>query len=162
MLSERLLSNLNKQINKELFSEYLYLSMAAFADSEGLPGTANWFKAQAQEEHTHAMKIYEYIYDRGGRVILDAIEKPKTDFHSIKELFEMSLEHEKFVTASINELMDIALSDNDHASVSFLKWFVDEQVEEEASVNAILDKFIYMKESGIGLLMLDRELSARK
>lgn len=161
MLSEKLLSNLNKQINKELYSEYLYLSMATYADSVGLEGIAKWFKKQAQEEHEHAMKLYDYIYDQGARVILEAIEKPKNDFNSIRELFELSLEHEKFVTASINELMDIAKEDNDHASVSFLQWFVDEQVEEEASVNAILDKFTYMKESGIGLLMLDKQLATR-
>lgn len=162
MLNERLLSNLNKQINKELYSEYLYLSMAAYSEAEGLDGIASWFKVQAQEEHSHAMKIYEYIYDRGSRVVFEAIEKPQSDFDSIKQLFDMSLEHEKFVTNSINELMDIALEENDHATISFLKWFVDEQVEEEASVEAILDKFKYMKESGIGLLMLNKELAARK
>ncbi len=162
MISKNLAKELNKQINKELYSEYLYLSMATYADDQGLSGIANWFKAQGQEEHSHAMKIYEYLYDQGKRVILDTIEKPRADFDSIKQLFDLSLEHEKYVTSSINELMDLAIKDNDHATVSFLQWFVGEQVEEEASVNAILDKFTYMKESGIGLIMLDKELSARK
>ena len=135
--------------------------MAAYADYNGLPGIANWFKKQASEEHSHALKIYDFIYDKGGRVTLEAIDKPKTDFSSIKQLFEMSFEHEKYVTASINELMDIAISENDHSVTNFLRWFVEEQVEEEASVNAILDKFAYMKTDGMGMLMLDRELSER-
>ena len=161
MFSKSMEKELNKQINKEFYSEYLYLSMAAYAESVGLPGIGQWFKAQAMEEHSHGMKIYGFIYDMGGKVVLEAIEKPKADFSSIKELFELSLQHEQFVTSSIHKLVDLAIKEKDHATNSFLRWFVDEQVEEEASVNAILDKLNYMKDSGIAMIMLDRELGAR-
>ncbi len=159
MLSKKMEKDLNAQINKEFYSEYLYLSMATFAESQGLPGIAGWFKKQAAEEHTHGMKIYNYIFERGGKVVLDQIDKPQTDFDSIKQLFELSLKHEEFVTASINKLVDLAIKESDHASRSFLNWFVDEQVEEEASINAILDRFKYIKEGMI--IFLDKELGSR-
>jgi ferritin len=161
MLTEKMERELNSQINKEFYSEYLYLSMASYADKIGLAGIAKWFKAQAAEEHTHGMKLYDFIYDMGGTVVIEGIEKPQSEFESVKELFDLSLKHEKFVTSSIHKLVDLAIAENDHATNSFLRWFVDEQVEEEATVNAILDKLSYMKDSGIAMIMLDRELGAR-
>lgn len=162
MLSQKLEKELNGQINKELYAQYLYLSMAAYADSIGLEGIARWFRAQSEEEYTHAMKIYDFINEKGGRVILEAIKKPKNDFKSIKQLFELALEHEELVTASINNLVELAMKEKEHSTVSFLQWFVDEQVEEEASVNAILDKFKYFDEKGMGMIFLDKELGSRK
>lgn len=162
MFSEKLEKELNNQINKEFYAQYLYLSMAAYAESIGLEGIAHWFKAQSAEEYTHAMKIYGFINEKGGRVVLDAIKKPKQDFKSVKQLFELALEHEKFVTDSINKLVEMAMKEKEHSTVSFLTWFVDEQVEEEASVNNILDRFKYIGESGIGLMYLNRELANRK
>ena len=162
MFSEKLEKELNAQINKEFNAQYVYLSMAAYAESIGLDGIAHWFRAQSEEEYTHAMKIYEFINEKGGRIILDTIKKPKSDFKSVKQLFEVTLEHEKFVTDSINKLVDLAIKEKEHSVVSFLNWFVDEQVEEEANVSKILDRFLYIGEKGIGLIYLDRELANRK
>lgn len=161
MLSEKLQNAFNEQINKELYSEYLYLSMAAYCYANDLDGIANFFMVQTQEEHFHAMKIFNFINDRNGRVALKPIQGPQVEFNSIIDVFEKTLEHEKFVTASINNLMDIAIKENDHAAASFLKWFVDEQVEEEAMVNKILSKLKLIGGEGQGLLMLDAELAAR-
>ncbi len=162
MFNEKIEKQLNIQINKELYAQYLYLSMAAYAESVGLPGVANWFRTQSEEEYTHAMKIYTFINEKGGRVILEALKKPKNDFKSIKQLFELALEHEQYVTDAINKLVELATKEKEHSTVSFLQWFVDEQVEEEASVNEILDKFKYISESGMGMLFLDKELANRK
>jgi ferritin len=162
MFNKKIETQLNGQLNKELYAMYLYLSMAAYADSIGLGGIAQWFRAQSAEEFTHAMKIYNFINDKGGRVILEAIKQPKSDFKSVKQLFELALEHEQLVTDSINKLVEIAAKEKEHATASFLRWFVDEQVEEEASVMGILDKFTYIGDSGMGLIMLDRELANRK
>jgi len=153
---------LNLQINKEFNAQYIYLSMSAYAESIGLNGIAHWFRLQSEEEYTHAMKIYDFVNERGGRVVLDEIKKPKQDFKSAKQLFELALEHEEYVTDSINKLVDLANKEKDHATISFLNWFVDEQVEEESSVNNILDKFQYIDEHRSGLYMLDRELSNRE
>jgi ferritin len=161
MISKKLQEAFNIQINKELFSEYLYLSMAAYCYEQELDGFANFFMVQTQEEHFHAMKMFNFLTDRGGRVLLKPIEGPETEFNSITDVFEKTLTHEQFVTKSINELMDLSLKENDHAAASFLKWFVDEQVEEEASVNKILGKLKLIKGEGQGLLMLDSELAAR-
>lgn len=161
MIPKKIEDAVNLQINKELFSEYLYLSMATWFAAEGLDGFENFFIVQAQEERFHAMKFYNFIKERGGRVILKKLEDPKTDFASIKEVFELSLEHEKFISNSINEIMDLAIKENDHATKSFLNWYVDEQVEEEASMQAVLDKLKYIGEKGHGILMLDNEMAAR-
>ncbi|HSA06500.1 MAG TPA: ferritin [Candidatus Gastranaerophilales bacterium] len=162
MLKERLEKNLNKQINKELFSAYLYMSMGAYFQSANLLGFANWMHIQAQEEMQHAQKFYNYINERGARVILEQIEKPKTEWASNLNAFEEALAHEEFITNSINELVNIALEEKDHATNIFLQWFVTEQVEEEASVTEIINKLKLMKDAPGGIFMLDRELAQRQ
>lgn len=152
---------LNEQINKELYSSYLYLSMSAFAHSLGLPGVANWMKVQAQEELTHANKFFNYIHERNGKVLLTAIESVDTEFGSVLDLFHRVMEHEQFVTDSINNLTDISIELSDHATRSMLLWFIDEQVEEEANVQNIIDQLKMVDGKGHGLFMLDKELGAR-
>ena len=161
MISEKLQTAINTQINKELFSEYYYLSMASYFSSVGLDGFENFFLTQVQEERFHAMKMYRFLNERGGRVILAQIDTPKTEFKSPLEVFQLAYEHEQYVTKLINELMDIAISENDHASKSFLNWFVDEQVEEEASMESIVNKLKLIDGKGNGLLMLNKELATR-
>lgn len=161
MIQKKIENAINKQINKELFSEYLYLSMATWFAAEGLDGFENFFIVQAQEERFHAMKFYNFIKERGGRVILKKLEDPKTDFESIEEIFKLALDHEIFISNSINEIMDIAIDAKDHATKSFLNWYVDEQVEEEANMQAILDKLKMIGGKGNGILMLDKEMAAR-
>ena len=161
MLSAKLQDVLNEQINKELYSEYFYLSMEAYLRSIDLDGIANFFSVQTQEEHLHAMKIYNFIIDKGGKVVLKKIDAPPVDYKSVVDIFEQTLKHEKLVTKSINDLMDAAVKENDHAVISFLKWYVDEQVEEEANVTRILSKLKLIGGEGHGLLMIDQELAAR-
>jgi ferritin len=161
MLTPKLLEALNNQLNRELFSEYLYLGMAGYCYSIDLNGFANFFVVQAQEEHQHAMKIFNYIYDRNGKVVLKNLEAPKMEYNNIVEVFEETFKHEQSVTDSINKLMELAIKENDHATVSFLKWFVDEQVEEEQTVTKILNKFKLIGSEGAGLLFLDSELGKR-
>jgi ferritin len=161
MLSNKLQVELNKQMNNEFFAEYEYLSMAAYFHAMNLDGIANYFHVQAQEEHFHAMKIFHYILDKGGKVELQQIAKPDVDFSSPVSVFEKALEHEKKVTKSINDLMDEAIKENDHAVNSFLKWYVDEQVEEEASASKALGKMQLIDGKGEGLLMLDQEFAQR-
>jgi len=161
MLSKRMTEALNEQINKEIYSAYLYLSMSAYSTFIGLKGFANWFMVQYQEEMTHAMKIYDYINDQGGQVKLLAIEQPPTEFGSPLEMFEKTLEHEKFVTKRINDLVDLAIKEKDHASNIFLQWFVTEQIEEEANDNEIISKLKLVGKEGNGLFMIDKELAAR-
>lgn len=161
MIKKKIEKELNAQINKEFYAQYIYLSMAAYAENLGLDGVAHWFRTQSEEEYTHAMKIYDFINLRGSRVILETIDKPKHDFESIKQLFELALEHEKYVTDSINKLVNLATAEKDHPTLSFLKWFVDEQVEEEDNVQSILDRFQYIDEKRSGLFLLDRELAKR-
>ncbi len=161
MLSNKLQVELNKQMNNEFFAEYEYLSMAAYFHAMNLDGIANYFHVQAQEEHFHALKIFHYILDKGGKVELQQIAKPDVDFSSPVSVFEKALEHEKKVTKSINDLMDEAIKENDHAVNSFLKWYVDEQVEEEASANKALGKMQLIGGKGEGLLMLDQEFAQR-
>jgi ferritin len=161
MLSQKLQDAFNAQINKELYSEYLYLSMAAYCYTLDLDGFANYFMVQTQEEHFHTMKMFNFVTDCGGKVILKPIAGPEVDFKSVVEIYEKTLAHEQFITKSINELTSLALKENDHASASFLKWFIDEQVEEEATVTKILSKLKLIKGEGQGMLMLDTELAAR-
>lgn len=161
MLSKNLQNAINEQINREFFSEYLYLSMAGHCYTGNMDGFANYFLVQAQEEHFHAMKFFNFVNDRGGKVELKAIAGPKVHFKSLIEIFEETLEHEKLVTASINKLMDIAIKEKDHALISFLKWYVDEQVEEESTVGKILHKLKLIEGDGHGLLMIDSELAAK-
>ncbi|QZT37938.1 ferritin [Halosquirtibacter xylanolyticus] len=161
MIKEAVAKSINDQINKEYYSSYLYLSMSAFFESEGLKGFANWMRIQAKEEADHADKFFDYLNDRGGRVMLRAIDQVPTEFGSVLEVFEQVLEHEEFVTESVNNMMDIAIKENDHATKSFLQWFVDEQVEEEATVGDIINNLKLIKGDGQGILMMDRELGAR-
>ena len=161
MLSEQMKEVLNNQINKEIYSAYLYMSMSAHSTFAGLNGFANWLIVQYQEEMTHAMKIYKYINDQGEKVKLMAITQPPTDFDSPLDMFEKTLKHEKFVTKSINELVDLSIKENDHATNIFLQWFVTEQIEEESNDNEIIAKLKLVGEGGNGLFMIDKELAQR-
>lgn len=161
MLSERMRDALNEQLNKELYSAYLYLSMSAHSTFTGLKGFANWFMVQYQEEMLHAMKIYDYINDQGEKVKLKEVAQPPTDFGSPLEMFEKTLEHEKFVTKLINDLVNLAIEERDHASTIFLQWFVTEQIEEEANDSEIIAKLKLVGKDGNGLFMVDNELAAR-
>ena len=161
MISKKLQNAINKQINKELYSEYLYLSMAAYLESIGLEGFANFFKVQVQEERFHTMKFFDYVNERGGRVVLEAIDRPQIEFKSPVEIFEIAYKHEQYVTKLINELMEVAIKENDHAARSFLNWYIDEQVEEEASMDKILNQLKMIDGKGQGMLMLDKELATR-
>jgi ferritin len=161
MLNKKIEAAFNEQMNAEMYSAYLYLSMSAYFDSAGMAGFANWMRVQAQEEMTHAMKFFSHINERGGRVTLKAIEGPQTDWDSAVAVFKHVYEHEQKVTGLINGLVDLAIEEKDHASRSFLQWFVDEQVEEEDSASAVLDRLKLIGDSGNGLFMMDRELGQR-
>ncbi len=161
MIAKKLQDAINYQINRELYSEYYYLSMASYFNSAGLSGFENFFLVQVEEERFHAMKMYHFLNERGARVNLLAIEAPKTDFTSPLEVFELAYAHEQLVSKLINDLMDLAIKENDHAAKNFLNWFVEEQVEEEASMDTILNKLKLINGEGHGLLMLDNELAQR-
>ncbi len=161
MIKKTLQNAINDQINKEIFSEYYYLSMVAYFESEDLSGFAQFFRVQVEEERFHGMKFFDYLNERGGKVILKGIESPKTDFESPLQVFELAYKHEQFVTESINNLMDIAIKENDHALQSFLQWFIDEQVEEEASMSKYVNQLKRLNGNGHGIIMLDRELAQR-
>jgi len=161
MLSEKMSEALNNQLNKEMYSAYLYLSMSAHSTYIGLKGFANWFMVQYQEEMVHAMKIYDYINSQGGQIKLMAIAQPPAEFESPLDMFEKTLQHEKFVTKCINDLVDLAIKGKDHATNIFLQWFVTEQIEEEANDNKIISKLKLVGEKGDALLMIDKELAAR-
>jgi len=161
MLSKEMEKQINIQINKELYSGYYYLAMAAFFDAQNLGGFANFFKVQAKEETGHAMKMYEYVVERGGRVVLEAVDKPPVDYKDAEEIFKLAYEHEQLVTSLIYKLVDLAIKENDHATKSFLDWFVKEQVEEEASMDNILQKIKMGGKSGHMLFMLDSRLGER-
>jgi len=152
---------LNDQIQAELYSAYLYLSMQAWFDSKNLSGFANWMNIQAQEETAHAMKFYNYLCERSGTVELQVIQQPPNKWNSPLAVFKHTLEHEQAVTARINDLVDSAQNQKDHATSSFLRWFVDEQVEEEASADAILQQLKLAKDAPGALFMIDRELGQR-
>jgi ferritin len=156
-----MLNALNEQINKEMYSAYLYMAMSAHSTSIGLPGFANWFMVQYQEEMEHAMKIYNYVNDQGGKIHLKTIEEPPSTFKDPMDMFKKTLNHEQFVTKSINTLMDIAIKENDHATQIFLQWFVTEQIEEEGNDNDIIAKLELAGAKGNGLFMIDKELATR-
>lgn len=162
MISAKMEKALNEQINKELYSAYYYMAMAAYFESENLEGMANFMKVQAQEEVAHAQKFFGYINEQGGRVVLDAIDKPRTDYDSALQIFELGLEHEKYVTSRINNLVDLALEEKDHATKAFLDWFITEQVEEEATMDSIVNKIKIAGTTGHGLLMIDAQLGQRQ
>ena len=152
---------LNEQINKEMYSAYLYMAMSAHSTHRGLPGFANWFMVQYHEEMEHAMKIYDYINDQGGKVHLNAIDEPLSTFKDPMDMFQKTLKHEQFITKSINELVDLAIKEKDHATQIFLQWFVTEQIEEEGNDNDIIAKLELAGAKGNGLFMIDKELGAR-
>ncbi len=161
MASERMIKELNAQVQREFFSSYFYISMEAYCADQNLDGFANFFHVQAQEERDHAYKMFDYISRVGGKIELEALEKPQTDFASPEEVFEMTLEHEKFITKSIHSLLDIALEEKDHTTTAFLQWFVTEQAEEEESVEKIIKKLQLLKGHPGGLFMIDQELAQR-
>lgn len=161
MLSEKLLTKLNEQITHEYYSAHYYLAMAAYFKKEDLDGFANFFIVQAEEERFHAMKFFNFINDQGEQAVITGFKDPRRDFSSAEEIFSLALEHEKLVSSLINELMSIAQEEKHYPSISFLQWFIDEQVEEEASMSKLLNQVKRVGETGHGILMLDREMSAR-
>lgn len=161
MLSQKIEEALNAQINAEMWSAYLYLSMAAYCHSQGNPGMGKWFEVQFQEEQDHAKIFFNYVISRGGNVVLKPIEAVPTAWNTILEVFESTLEHEQKVTTLINNLFAITTAENDYATQSMLKWFIDEQVEEEETAQNIIDNLKMIKDNGYGLYMLDKELGAR-
>jgi ferritin len=161
MLNKKMQEAINSQINAEIYSSYLYLSMSAYFESINLSGFASWMRAQAQEEMVHAMKFYDYVNERGGRVILGAIEAPPSEWESAVAVFDATYQHEQKVTGLINDLVDLAIEEKDHATNNLLQWFVSEQVEEEASASGVLNKAKLTGDAPGGLFMLDQELGAR-
>lgn len=152
---------LNKQINAEFWSAYLYLSMANYFEDKGMPGFANWMQVQFQEETAHAMKILNFVNERSGRVYLEPIAEVQTEWDGVLDIFEETYKHECLVTSLINNCVDVAMAERDHATVNFLQWFVDEQVEEEANVSEILDQLKMINCEGHGLFMIDKDLKNR-
>jgi ferritin len=161
MIGQRMQDAMNKQIMHEAGSAYLYFSMAADFHAKGLDGMAQWMKAQAQEEVGHALRFFNHINDRGGRIELLAIDKPQKEWDSPLAAFKAALEHEEFITGKIDELVKIAREENDNAAEITLQWFVTEQIEEEDSVSKVIGMLELIGESGYGLLTADRELGQR-
>jgi ferritin len=160
-LGKNLENAMNDQIREELASAYIYLSMAAYLETLNLPGFAHWMRAQANEEMEHAMKFYGHIHERGGRVLLQAIEQPPADFEGPIGVFEQALKHEQYISSRILDLYKLAQKEEEFASFSLLQWFVDEQVEEEESALEVLEQLRMIGDKGQGLLMLDRQLAQR-
>lgn len=161
MISKKLFTELNKQITFELYSAHLYLAMAAYSASEDLDGFSNFFKVQAEEERFHAIKFFDYINEMNSTVKLEGLESPVNKYESILDVFEKAYEHEQFVTKRIYTLSDIALEEKEHATMSLLKWFIDEQVEEESSFNNLIKRLKRIGNDSNALYMLDAELAQR-
>lgn len=161
MLNAKMQEALNKQLNAELFSSYLYLSMAAYFESQSLAGMAAWMEKQSAEEYGHAMKFYSFINERHGRVNLTQVETPRTEWNSPLEVFEESFRHEQKISGLINHLVKLAIDEGDYAAHTFLQWFINEQVEEESTVLAIVDKLKLVGDHGVAIFMLDNELGQR-
>jgi len=161
MLTPKMEQALNDQVKWELWSSYLYLSMSTYFEDMGLVGFANWMKVQEQEEKFHATKFHNYTVERGGRIKLQTLEAPENSWDNPLAAFEDTLKHEQGVTARINALMDLAIEEKDHATASYLKWFIDEQVEEEASVADVINKLKLVAGNPSALYMLDKELATR-
>jgi ferritin len=162
MLSQKVQDAFNKQINAEMFSGYLYLSMAAYFESKDLKGMAHWMTVQAGEERAHAMRFYDFVNDRSGRVLLTQIDAPKTEWKSPLEAFEDAYKHEVKITAMINELFTLVAIEKDGAGHDFLEWFCREQVEEEANAQLIVAQLKLVGDNGVGLYMLDQQLGQRQ
>lgn len=161
MFSKKMQKALNDHLNAELYAAYLYLAMAAYFESTHLPGFAHWMRLQSGEEMGHAMRFYEYINERGGRVELQAIDKPPVNFKSPLVVFEQALKHERVVSKEIDKLFDMARKEKDYASEVFLQWFVTEQVEEEKSAGEVVEALNMIGDQRPALLMYDRELGKR-
>lgn len=160
-MDKKLEKAMNEQLSKEFYSAYLYVSMAAYFESENLAGFSHWMKMQAQEELLHAMKFFDFLNERSSKVILEAIDKPPYKFLSIDDVFKANLKHEQGVTGRINNLYATAQKVNDNATAIFLQWFINEQIEEEKNPVDILTKLKYVKDQPAGILILDKELAAR-
>jgi ferritin len=161
MISKAVQDAINEQIKNEIYSAYLYLSMSAFFETHNLPGFANWMRIQYEEEMGHAMRFFDYLNDRGGRVILKAIDQPQSEWKSNLEVFEQVLEHEQKVTSLINKLYEVALKENDYPTQVALHWFITEQVEEEKNAVQIIESLKLIEERGTAVLMLDKQLGKR-
>jgi ferritin len=161
VFTEKVQKALNDQIHHELESAYIYLSMAAYFESANFPGFAHWMKMQFEEEMLHTFRFYDYIHSRGAKVTLQAIEAPPEDYKSSLAVFEKSLAHEQKITADIHNLYALAMEEKDYPSLSFLQWFIDEQVEEEEHVGGVVEDIKRVSDSDQGMLMLDRELGQR-
>ena len=161
MINEKLQNEFNVQINKELYSEYLYLAMKTYFMEQNLMGFVNWFDVQVQEEHAHAMGMFDYLNERGGQIELMSIDKPEFSGKTPLEIFEEVLKHEQYVTSRINTVYDVAEEVRDRAAMKFLDWYIDEQVEEEASVDGVLSTLRLIGDDKNALLLLDKDLATR-
>jgi len=161
MLSKKIQDAINEQIKNELYSGYLYLSMSAYFEASNLPGFAHWMRLQAEEEQEHALKFFDYVNDRAGRVVLKAIDQPPAEFKSPLAVFEHTLEHERKVTGLINHLYELALEENDYPTQVMLQWFIDEQVEEEKNAEQIVETLKMVGDKGQALIMMDHQLGLR-
>lgn len=161
MLTKKMEAALNEQINREMYSAYLYMSMSADSTFKGLKGFANWFMVQYHEEMLHAMKMFEYITRHGGKVTLNAIVQPPLVFESAMDMFQQTLKHEQFVTQCIYDLSNLAVSEKDHATQTFLQWYVTEQVEEEENDNDVIAQLKLIGSDTAGLFMLDKDMGTR-
>ncbi|MCK4632170.1 MAG: ferritin [candidate division Zixibacteria bacterium] len=161
MISNKMQEAFNDQIAAELYSANLYLAMSAYLESIDLPGFGHWMRIQYQEEVSHAMKMFDYVIERDGRALVKAYDAPPADWKSALDVFEGALSHEQKVTGLINNLMDIALAEKDHASNIFLQWFVNEQVEEEATAKGVVQQLKMLGDSKAGMFQIDRELGQR-
>jgi ferritin len=161
MMSKKMEKALNEQINAEAYSAYLYLAMAAYFEAENLPGLASWMRIQTQEETAHALKFFDFVNERRGRVVLKGIDQPQKEWKSPLAAFEAAFEHEQLVTGRINDLVNLAVEEKDHATGAFLQWFVNEQVEEETSVDRIVQMLKMAEKAPGAMFMIDRELGQR-
>ncbi len=161
-IGKKMQEHINGQINAELYSSYIYLSMAADCEAKGFPGFGKWMRKQSEEETAHAMKLFNFVLDRGGRVELGAIKKPASSFGTITGMFEQSLKHERLVTDMIHKLHGEAVKEKDMATAVMLEWFIEEQVEEEKAATEILDSLKLAEDNPAALLMVDREVGARE
>lgn len=162
MLSQTIQDAINEQIKDEFYAAHLYLSMSAYFEDANLPGCAKWMRLQSEEEREHAMRFFDYVNDRGGRVILKGLDQPQSEFGSPLEVFEKALTHEQRVTASINNIYALAVKENDYPTQVMLHWFIEEQVEEEKSATEVIELFKMAGDKGHTLIMIDRQLGSRK
>jgi ferritin len=162
MLNKTVQDAINEQVKHEFFSAYLYLSMAAYCEAANLPGAAHWMRMQSQEEWGHALNFFDFVNDRSGRVVLQALAQPPVEFQSLLDVFQQALEHERKVSAQITKLYEVALKEGDYATQAFLQWFINEQVEEEKNADQIVQQLKLAGGQGAALLMLDNVLAARQ